>query len=171
MKATEGYSHSGLIVNGDARYGTSCPPGGADHVWTQTYSLILGVVVGVVSTMQNTAPSAVLWALLSVQSAVGALVVWRRTDFRFFAATLAFAAAGSAIFAGLASRGLRPPFVPLAWNACLVSLALASIACLYAESKRRPVEWSQWRQSMKQRSAIDILLARHIPSLRDRGSP
>ena len=134
------------------------------------YGLLVGVLFGLANTMQNPIPSVVAWSLLSVQSVVGALVAWRRTDFRFFAATLALVAVASAIIAGLASRGLRVPFVPLAWNACVAFLFLAALACFYIESKRQSVEWSRWRRSIKNHSALDILLFRHIPSLRDRGN-
>ncbi len=128
------------------------------------YFIILAILVSTVSVMQNQAVSFVFWSLLSAQSAVGAVIVLRRTHFRFFGAALALGAVASALLAGLTSQGLRFPFVPLPWIVCFVLLILAGPLCFYLESRRHPVEWKQLGESMKQRSALDILLFRHIPS-------
>ncbi len=132
------------------------------------YGVILGILLATVSTMKNPAGSVILWSLLSAQSAIGAVIVWRRTGFRFFTAALVLGMGASALIAGLASHGLRLPFVPLAWNVGVVGLILSALLCLILESRRHPDEWRQWRKSAKQRTALDILLFRHIPSLRER---
>lgn len=131
---------------------------------SKVYGVILALLVGTASAVQNQAGSVILWSLLSAQNAVGAVVVWRRTGLRFFGMALVLGAVASAFLAGLASHGLQFPFVPLAWIACIGALILVAPFCLYLESRRHPFEWRQLGQSMKQRSALDILLFRHIPS-------
>jgi|SRR5687767_4169770 len=109
---------------------------------------------------------AVLFTLLALQLAAGAVVVWHRTRLPFAASANLLSAIGFAAALFHVTKHGFAVQLNLA-TAIFVASAIAGPALLAIESDVHAREWSVWREHLKKSSLIDILLGRHIPRLRD----
>lgn len=130
------------------------------------YGLIGGFVSVVMTTVvQQPTGSVVFWTLLAGQLTRGAAICWRRTRLPLATTAMGIGAITSGVFATLAVFGRVFPDFPAAWWPPIVFGMVAGPLCLLAESRLHRRQWAEWRDYMTDKSAWDILTARHIPTL------
>ena len=133
------------------------------------YGLLITLVmflVGVVAPQP--AGSLVLWGGLAIHGAWGATVLWRRTRLPFATAAVAAGVFASIAFAVLSLYGYTFASPPRELRSALliVCLVLLIPLLLFLESNVHPAEWQRWKRFMENKTAWDIVRARHIPDLR-----
>ncbi len=131
------------------------------------YGLFLGLGFSMAYFWSGPEAYAVIWGLILVQNAVGAVVAWRRTGLLLWTTALVIGAVTSALLLALSARGWRIPFMPLAWNVVVAGLIGSALLCMWGEKRRHPREWAEFKAFMKKKSAWDMLLFRHVPVLRE----
>ena len=130
------------------------------------YGLIGGIVFFVMITVvPQPTGSVVFWTLLAGQLTWGAAICWRRTRLPLATTAMSIEAISSALLATLAVLGRVFPDLPAAWWPPVVFGMAAGPLCLFAESRLHRRQWAEWRDYMTDKSAWDILTARHIPTL------
>lgn len=129
------------------------------------YGLIAGIVLAVSDIVFPRYGIAVVSAVLTVELAVGAAIVWRRTRMAIFSMGLCLASANLALMSGFAFLGHRF----LDWLRGWIAVAIASwVVCFIATLVERrvcPREWEALKHAEATMSGWDLLLMRHIPDL------
>lgn len=134
------------------------------------YGLLLGAGFYVL-TQAAPQPAGALtwWALLAAQLSWGTSVTWRRTRLPFATAAMALGAVGAALMVCATAVGYELTSLPLAWAGPVYGLMVSGALCLLTESRAHPDDWQRWAGYMEHANALDILLGRHIPDLRNSG--
>jgi peptidoglycan/LPS O-acetylase OafA/YrhL len=130
------------------------------------YGLIGGLVFVVMTSMvPQPTGSVVFWSLSAGHFMWGAAICWRRTRLPLATTAMIIGAVMLAAFAVLAGFGRVFPDFPRAWWPPIVLAMVAGPLCLLAESRLHRRQWAEWRDYMADKSAWDIVTARHIPTL------
>jgi hypothetical protein len=133
-------------------------------------SVIYGVLLGLgffllTRLAPQPAGSLAWWLLVAVQLSWAASITWRRTKLPFATgAMLAGAAGATLIFCAILS-GHEFHRLPIRWAVPVYGLMVAIPLCLLIESRAHHANWLLWKKHMEHKTALDILLGRHIPDL------
>jgi hypothetical protein len=110
------------------------------------------------------------WLLQAVQLTVYSTVVWQRTGLLISTVGGFAAAFASVLWLVLLALGYSWRTLPVVWAVPVVLLiALVPLSVIAEATIHRP-EWNQWTRHMEGMGLLDVLLLRHIPTLRKRGA-
>ena len=134
-------------------------------------SAIYGACLGLgFVAVQRLAPQpigwVVWWAFFAVQLAWASVLTWRRTALPFATTATLLGATTAGLLAVLSAVGFVFPELPLRLAVPVYSLIAAGPLCLLIESRVHRAQWLRWKEYMRAKSALDILLGHHIPNLR-----
>jgi hypothetical protein len=107
------------------------------------------------------------WLLVAVQLSWGASITWRRTKLAFATGAMLAGAAGATVVVCAILFGHEFPRLPIRWAVPVYGLMVAGPLCLFIESRAHRGDWLLWEKHMEDKTALDILLGRHIPDLRN----
>jgi hypothetical protein len=132
------------------------------------FGLLIGVTFVVPPKLvPEPAGSVVFWAASAALLLRGALICWRRTGLPFATAAAIHGAAFSVAMSTVALFGQPfPGLSPASWVFFTIGAAIGPIFLLI-ESRVHPAEWQAWARHMERQTVWDIVLARHIPNLRN----
>jgi hypothetical protein len=130
------------------------------------YGLIGGFLFVVMTRVGPQPTGSVVFFTLSAGHLMwGAAICWRRTRLPLATTAMIIGAITFTVFATLAAFGTVFPDFPPGWWPPIVLGMVAGPLCLLAESRLHRRQWTEWRDYMADKSAWDILMARHIPTL------
>jgi hypothetical protein len=134
------------------------------------YGLLLGLGFFLLARLApQPAGSLVWWLLVAGQLAWVASITWRRTKLPFITGAMLIGAAGATLVFCATLSGHEFPWLPIRWAVPVYGLMVAGPLCLFIESRANRGDWLLWKKHMEHKTALDILLGRHIPDLGHHG--
>ncbi len=114
--------------------------------------------------------SAAFWLLQAAQLTAYTAVTWRRTGLVISTIGGSAASFASVLLFMLYALGYTWRTLPAVWAVPLLLLiGLVPLSVIAEAGIHRP-EWNQWKRHMEGMGLLDVLLFRHIPTLRKRGA-
>jgi hypothetical protein len=111
-----------------------------------------------------------LFLVQAVQLVAYTAVTWRRTGLLIPTIGGSAASLASVLLAILYALGYTWQTLPAVWGVPLVLLiALVPVSVIASARVHRP-GWNQWKRHMEGMGLLDVLLLRHIPTLRKRNA-
>lgn len=132
------------------------------------YGLLLAVTTFVVLlALPHPLGARLLWSVVALQLLTGAWLVWSRTRLPWATAAMAVAGAGAAWCAIEAVSPLHRESQSIRALAVIVVAGLGAGLLDHVQARVAPEAWERWRKHMATCTLRDVLLGRHIPSLRN----
>jgi hypothetical protein len=135
------------------------------------YGALVGIVMfGLLRFLPQPTGAVIVWSLMCLQLAWGAMTCWRRTGLPFVTAAMINGSVMSLGAVALAFMGQPfPNLAPSSWVLFVCGLAVG-ILLLGLESRVNRHKWAEWSRFMEHMTPWDIVTCRHIPNLRKGGA-
>jgi len=130
------------------------------------YGFLVGISAGVFSALHSPAVWALFCAAEAILLSVYAVVIWRRTGMFWMTLGGIIAATMEVVMAAAAVSGDPARGVPLPPLTFFIGGAAALTLTHLAASRRESDGYQRWQRHMESMSLRDLLLLRHIPTLR-----